>query len=343
MRLLRAADPLRHRRFGNQERVGDLGGRQAADRAQRERDRRRTRQRGMTAHEQQDRACRPGPFASALPARSRLARRHSDRAGDVPGRIRRHDGFAPPPGAARCGGDRSCAARRPGSASRAGCRARPPSATAAAAASSASCTASSAAEKSPKRRTTAPRTCGASSRSRFSPVNSGDRASHLDGRRAHHLAHLDRHVERRAARAGRRRRSRRNLVRALRALDVHDPVAGEELLGLGKGAVGDLGRAALARRARSWPAPATQAPRRRPARRTRSAPCRSVFMKPMCALRSSGAHFEIPPVPVPARRIHHQHELHVAAPLSRLLGVFRGKSEPIARSRHPDDEPAEQF
>ena len=47
-----------------------------------------------------------------------------------------------------------------------------------AAASSASWTASSAAEKSPKRRITAPRTCGASSRSRFSPVKSSGARRH---------------------------------------------------------------------------------------------------------------------------------------------------------------------
>ena len=40
--LLRAADPLRHRRFGHEERVGDLGGRETADGAQRQRDRGRT-------------------------------------------------------------------------------------------------------------------------------------------------------------------------------------------------------------------------------------------------------------------------------------------------------------
>ena len=38
--LLRAADALRHRRFGHEKRVGDLGSRQPTDRAQRERDRR---------------------------------------------------------------------------------------------------------------------------------------------------------------------------------------------------------------------------------------------------------------------------------------------------------------
>ena len=49
--LLRAADPLRHRRLGNEERPRDLRRRQAADRAQRQRDRRRGRERGMAAHE----------------------------------------------------------------------------------------------------------------------------------------------------------------------------------------------------------------------------------------------------------------------------------------------------
>ena len=52
--LLGPADPLRHGRLGHQKRVGDLGRRQAADGPQRERDRRRTRERRMTAHEQQD-------------------------------------------------------------------------------------------------------------------------------------------------------------------------------------------------------------------------------------------------------------------------------------------------
>ena len=51
--LLGPADPLRHRAFRYQERVGDLRRRQAANGAQRQRDRRGGSQRGMTAHEEQ--------------------------------------------------------------------------------------------------------------------------------------------------------------------------------------------------------------------------------------------------------------------------------------------------
>ena len=132
---------------------------------------------------------------------------------------------------------------------------------------SASCTASSAAAKSPKRRTTAPSTCGASSRSRCSPVvhRVGGRR-HASRRRAHHLAHLDRHVQRRAALARRRRRARGDLVGALGVSHVDDPVAGEKLLGLGERAVGHLGRAALAGAHDPRLLRAARAPRRRPAR-----------------------------------------------------------------------------
>ena len=52
--LLGAADPLRHRRLGHQERVRDLGGGQSADRSQRQGNGRRASERGMTAHEEQD-------------------------------------------------------------------------------------------------------------------------------------------------------------------------------------------------------------------------------------------------------------------------------------------------
>jgi len=51
--LLGAADPLGHRRLGDEERAGDLRRRQAADRAQRERDLGRGRERGVAAEEQQ--------------------------------------------------------------------------------------------------------------------------------------------------------------------------------------------------------------------------------------------------------------------------------------------------
>ena len=52
-RLLRAADPLGHRRLGNQEGVRDLGGRQAADRSERQGELRRHRERRVTAQEQE--------------------------------------------------------------------------------------------------------------------------------------------------------------------------------------------------------------------------------------------------------------------------------------------------
>ena len=69
-----------------------------------------------------------------------------------------------------------------------------------------------------------------------------------------------RHVQRDAALARRRGGPRGDLVGPLGALDVDDPVAGEELLGLGERTVGDLGRARLCRRARSAPAPAAASP-----------------------------------------------------------------------------------
>ena len=87
--LFRAADPLRHRRLRDQEGVGDLGGRQAADRAKRQRNRRRARERGVTAHEQQD----EGVVLLAVAVASGFRMRG--------GRDRRlHDdhGLAPPPG-----------------------------------------------------------------------------------------------------------------------------------------------------------------------------------------------------------------------------------------------------
>ena len=48
---LRPTDPLRHRRLGDEERRGDLAGREPAHRAQRQRDGRRRSERGVTAHE----------------------------------------------------------------------------------------------------------------------------------------------------------------------------------------------------------------------------------------------------------------------------------------------------
>ena len=66
-RGLRAADALRHRRFGDEERARDLRRRQPAHCAQRQPDRRRSRQCRMRAHEEQDRACRHPPRQRRYP------------------------------------------------------------------------------------------------------------------------------------------------------------------------------------------------------------------------------------------------------------------------------------
>ena len=68
-RALRATDPLRHRRLGHEKGPGDLAGREAADRAQRERDRGRSRQRRVAAHEEQDQRV---VLLQPLPAEARL-------------------------------------------------------------------------------------------------------------------------------------------------------------------------------------------------------------------------------------------------------------------------------
>jgi hypothetical protein len=49
--VLRAHEPLRHRRLGDEERARDLGGAEAAERPQRKRDLRVARQRRMAARE----------------------------------------------------------------------------------------------------------------------------------------------------------------------------------------------------------------------------------------------------------------------------------------------------
>ena len=220
MRCLARLIRCGHGRLRHQERLRDLGGGQATDRAQRQRDRGGRGQRRVAAHEQQRSACRRG--------RSRASAGGSA-----------HRGARPPgaAGPARCAAGRSLAATagldqpaarvRPGTPSAGQC---------AAAAISASCTASSAAAKSPKRRASTPRTCGASSRSRSSmlaPVLS----SPLVGRRPSPAA------PRSAAAAARRpARARRepggDLDRARLGLDVDQLVAGEHLLGLRERPVG---------------------------------------------------------------------------------------------------------
>ena len=87
---------------GTRNALRDLGGRQAADRAQRQRDRRRRRQRGMAAHEEQDeRVVLLGVASSSAAARSArsactrpttsLAPAARDLAADVIGHAPRRD------------------------------------------------------------------------------------------------------------------------------------------------------------------------------------------------------------------------------------------------------------
>jgi hypothetical protein len=101
----------------------------------------------------------------------------------------------------------------------------------------ASCTASSESAKSPKRRTSAARTRGAASRIRSSISAGRPIGSVLD--RAHHLADLDRLFDRGAVVRRRGRGLGGDLDLPLSRLDVDRPVAGEQLLGLGEGPVGD--------------------------------------------------------------------------------------------------------
>ena len=157
--LLGPADPLGHGGFRHQERVGDLRGRETAHRAKRQSDGRRRRESGMAAHEQAGSrvSSLPAPLSSAAPGR-RFCRRQ-----------------LPPPTPLRAGvaqgrseAGRSCGGRPRGSASRAGCPGVPSLGHCRAAAINASWTASSAAGKLPKRRITAPSTCGTRSRRRLS-------------------------------------------------------------------------------------------------------------------------------------------------------------------------------
>ena len=222
-------------------------------------------ERRMTAHEQQDqRVVLIGDRRRAAPsvdARSANCSAEA-RPGSSDGELLRDNGFAPP--ARQLAADVIGHAPRapPGSASRADCPARPSRGHCAAAAMSASCTASSDAAKSRNRRITAPSTCGASSRSRCSASASSDGHQSLSssGGRAHHLADFDRHVAAARRRGPARPTPRRDLVRALRAFDVDDPVAGEELLRLRKHAVGDR-LAVLAGADDAWPGRARPAPR----------------------------------------------------------------------------------
>ena len=154
---------------------------------------------------------------------------------------------------------------------------------------SASCTASSQAAKSRNRRTTAPSTCGASSRSRCwvrgVAVGGGITASLW----AAPLITCRTSIAMFSGvppRPGRGGRLGGDLVGALGALDVDDPVAGEELLRLGEHAVGD--RLAVLPGAHALGlVRARPGPRRRPARPASPSFFAKPIMNSMCALMSS--------------------------------------------------------
>ncbi len=79
--LLRPADALRHGRLGHEEGAGDLGGRQAADGSQGQRDLRRRRQRRVAAEEQQRQCvvCAGGSGGTGIARVTGGRRRRSDR------------------------------------------------------------------------------------------------------------------------------------------------------------------------------------------------------------------------------------------------------------------------
>src|SRR5688500_7664061 len=205
---------------------------------------------------------------------------------------------------------------------------------------SASCTASSASAKSPCRRATAPSTCGASSRSRCSTVESETSdvtrpcVSRVRGRRAHHLTHLDRHVERSTTGPRSRGGLRGELVRPLGTVDLDDPVAGEELLRLRKGSIGHRGtilsRAHQLRLSRRGQALAVH-------------PLASVGELLVDPVHEGHVSLEVLGSPVAylvvagaPRRVHHQNVPHgsISSRDWCRAAAFVEKSEPAARSLH---------
>ena len=107
MRALRAADPLRHRRLWHQEGRSDLARREPADGAQGERDRRGIAERGMAAEEEEQ---------QRVVGAGRLRPVRLEQLGVL---------LATPARTLAAQLRRPSAARRPGSASCAGCRAAP--------------------------------------------------------------------------------------------------------------------------------------------------------------------------------------------------------------------------
>ena len=99
-RLLRAADALRHRAFRHEERIGDLRRCQSADGTQRQRNRRRSGERRMTTHEEQDERVIPLHRPSLAKLRPGIGER---RLGD--------ELFAVSAWPFRCAGNPSCGVR----------------------------------------------------------------------------------------------------------------------------------------------------------------------------------------------------------------------------------------
>ena len=234
-----------------------------------------------------------------------------------------------------------CAAPRPGSASARGFSGTPSRGHCVAAAISASCTASSAAAKSRKRRTTAPSTCGASSRSRCSARASsgGDGHSRSSGGPLITCRTSIAMLSGSPPGPGAADALAAICVGALGALDVDDPVAGEELLGLGEHAVGDR-PAVLAGAHELGLVGAGQA-----LGGDELARLAELLVE---ALHELDVRLEVLLRPVgdlvrpAARGVHHQHVLHGRLLLKRerpgIGCAFMGRSEPTADSRHPAAE-----
>src|SRR5262245_51159836 len=137
-------------------------------------------------------------------------------------------------------------------------------------------------------------------------------ASHVNRRRAHHLTYLNRHVEWFSTFARRSRRLCRDLIRALRAVYVDNPVAREKLFRLRKHTIGD--RTTILARAHQLGLPwhgesfgTHELPRL-------GQSARELLHETDVGLQIVWRPLRDSPVPVSLWRIHHQHELHVMAP-----------------------------
>ena len=283
---------------GTRNAARDLGGRQAADRPQRQRDRRRGRERRVAAQEQQQQRVVGSARASAGARSVRDARRASSRrrrASSLPDR-------------------RSAAGPRPGSASRAGCPGTPRPATA----------------SPPPAAPPAPRPRPSSK----SPVPADDHAEDLRReRRAAGPRRLVRVPSRARPRAAAPITGRTSIgmlsgapstpgaADALAAISyarlggstVDDPEADQELLRLRERPVGDGGPPSSWRTIRAWSGKVS------PSSKT-SSPASVSSLSKVCWNSMWCLHVLRRPVQdaagVVAAHVHHQHVLHVRPPVS---------------------------